>query len=89
MQRVVCWAGHLFSHLCLQVVFAGLDIILPLMSVDLLKFPKLGRQYFTLLAYMAEVSHRGKCKQLNAKAGTCSGREKSIQLAKQGRQQYY
>ncbi|OAE29499.1 hypothetical protein AXG93_1433s1180 [Marchantia polymorpha subsp. ruderalis] len=38
-----------------QVVYLGLHIITPLMSVDLLKYPKLCRQYFTLLAHMLEV----------------------------------
>nr|PNR38144.1 hypothetical protein PHYPA_021255 [Physcomitrium patens] len=37
------------------VVYLGLHIITPLMSVDLLKCPKLSRQYFTLLAHMLEV----------------------------------
>ncbi|KAK9812956.1 hypothetical protein WJX72_006385 [[Myrmecia] bisecta] len=38
-----------------QVVFLGLDVLIPLISLDLLKFPKLCRAYFTLLAYMLEV----------------------------------
>ncbi|KAJ7517651.1 hypothetical protein O6H91_21G033100 [Diphasiastrum complanatum] len=38
-----------------QVVYLGLHIITPLMSVDLLKYPKLCRQYFTLLAHLLEV----------------------------------
>eukprot|EP00249_Psilotum_nudum_P010588 c22631_g1_i2 orf=152-3370(+) len=38
-----------------QVVYLGLHIINPLISVDLLKYPKLCRQYFTLLAHMLEV----------------------------------
>ena len=33
----------------LQVVLLGLSIILPLMSIELLKFPKLCHLYFTLL----------------------------------------
>ena len=38
-----------------QVVFAGLDVVVPLISPDLLAFPKLRRAYFELLAYMLEV----------------------------------
>lgn len=38
-----------------QVVYLGLHIIIPLISIDLLKYPKLCRQYFTLLAHMLEV----------------------------------
>lgn len=39
----------------LQVVFLGLDILVPLMTGELLRFPKLARAYFALLAYMLEV----------------------------------
>eukprot|EP00887_Chlorella_sp_A99_P000308 scaffold13.g308.t1 len=38
-----------------QVVFAGLDIVVPLLDQELLKFPKLCRAYFALLAHMLEV----------------------------------
>jgi hypothetical protein len=38
----------------LQVVLTGLNILLPLISTQLLKFPKLPRLYFNLLAYMLE-----------------------------------
>ncbi|EFJ35002.1 hypothetical protein SELMODRAFT_406082 [Selaginella moellendorffii] len=38
-----------------QVVYLGLNIITPLISADLLKYPKLCRQYFTLLMHMLEV----------------------------------
>lgn len=37
-----------------QVVLAGLNLLLPLMSHDLLTFPKLPRLYFSLLAYVLE-----------------------------------
>ena len=37
------------------MVFAGLDILIPLVREELLKFPKLGRAFFTLLNYMLEV----------------------------------
>ena len=37
-----------------QVVFVGLDIVVPLISDDLLKIPKLCRLYFGLLGYMLE-----------------------------------
>ena len=40
----------------LQVVFLGLEMLLPLMSLELLKFPKLSCLYFQLLAHMLEVS---------------------------------
>ena len=41
-----------------QVVFLGLETLLPLMSLELLKFPKLSCLYFQLLAHMLEVSTR-------------------------------
>ena len=37
------------------MVFVGLDIVVPLMTVDLLKFPALSVAYFQLLAHMLEV----------------------------------
>jgi hypothetical protein len=37
-----------------QAVFLGLDILVPLLSVELLAFPKLAKHYFTLLAYLLE-----------------------------------
>lgn len=39
----------------MQMVFVGLDIIVPLMTVELLKFPALSVAYFQLLAHMLEV----------------------------------
>ena len=38
-----------------QLVFAGLGAVVPLLSLELLKFPKLCRAYFALLAHMLEV----------------------------------
>ncbi|XP_020531043.1 exportin-4 isoform X2 [Amborella trichopoda] len=38
-----------------QVVYLGLHIITPLISLELLKYPKLCRQYFSLLSHMLEV----------------------------------
>ncbi len=38
-----------------QVVFLGLDIVVPLMSVELLAVPKLARLYFALLSYLLEI----------------------------------
>ena len=38
-----------------QVVFAGLDMVVPLMTGELLQFPKLARAFFGLLCYMIEV----------------------------------
>ena len=37
-----------------QAVFLGLDILVPLLSEELLMFPKLAKLYFTLLAYLLE-----------------------------------
>ena len=39
----------------MQVVFLGLDTVIPLMTGDLLHFPKLIRAFFSLIAYMLEV----------------------------------
>ena len=39
-----------------QLVFLGLDILIPLISLELLAYPKLCILYFQLLAYMMEVS---------------------------------
>lgn len=41
-----------------QVVLLGLDIIVPLMSTQMLKYPKLCRQYFTLVADTLEMCPR-------------------------------
>ncbi|KAJ0079404.1 hypothetical protein Patl1_23167 [Pistacia atlantica] len=38
-----------------QVVFFGLHIVTPLISLDLLKYPKLCHDYFALLSHMLEV----------------------------------
>ena len=37
-----------------SVVLAGIDLVVPLLTVELLTFPKLCHQYFTLLAHMLE-----------------------------------
>jgi hypothetical protein len=37
-----------------HVVFTGLNTVIPLITDELLQFPKLCRQYFELLAYMLE-----------------------------------
>lgn len=39
----------------LQAVFLGLDIVVPLMTGELLAVPKLARLYFGLLSYMLEI----------------------------------
>ena len=44
-----------------QLVFLGLDIIIPLVSVELLGYPKLCLLYFQLPADMLEVSVRLSC----------------------------
>ncbi len=41
--------------MCVQVVFLGLDTVIPLMTGQLLQFPKLLRAFFSLIAYMLEV----------------------------------
>eukprot|EP00850_Spirogloea_muscicola_P004362 SM000018S03727 [mRNA] locus=s18:1138348:1145815:+ [translate_table: standard] len=38
-----------------QVIYFGLQTVTPLVSVELLKYPKLCRQYFTLISHMLEV----------------------------------
>lgn len=38
-----------------QVVLIGLDVLVPLMTGDLLQHPKLCRAYFYLLGHMLEV----------------------------------
>lgn len=37
-----------------RVVLVGLHIVLPLINPELLKFPKLGRLYYSLLSYLLE-----------------------------------
>lgn len=39
----------------MQAVFLGLDIVVPLMSGELLAVPKLARLYFALLSYMLDI----------------------------------
>lgn len=41
-----------------RVVLVGLNIVLPLISAELLKFPKLAQLYYSLLSYMLEVYPR-------------------------------
>ncbi|KAH7867446.1 hypothetical protein Vadar_033517 [Vaccinium darrowii] len=50
-----------------QVVFLGLHIVTPLISLDLLKYPKLCHDYFSLLSHMLEV-YPEMVAQLNAEA---------------------
>ncbi|KAI8556163.1 hypothetical protein RHMOL_Rhmol05G0230600 [Rhododendron molle] len=50
-----------------QVVFLGLHIVTPLISLDLLKYPKLCYDYFSLLSHMLEV-YPEMVPQLNAEA---------------------
>eukprot|EP00268_Persea_americana_P014257 TRINITY_DN1631_c0_g1_i1.p1 TRINITY_DN1631_c0_g1~~TRINITY_DN1631_c0_g1_i1.p1 ORF type:complete len:890 (-),score=174.70 TRINITY_DN1631_c0_g1_i1:594-2915(-) len=50
-----------------QVVYLGLHIVTPLISLELLKYPKLCRDYFSLLSHMLEV-YPEKIAQLNAEA---------------------
>ncbi|XP_019108194.2 uncharacterized protein LOC104907672 isoform X2 [Beta vulgaris subsp. vulgaris] len=50
-----------------QVVYVGLHIITPLISIDLLKYPKLCHEYFSLISHMLEV-YPEMVGQLNAEA---------------------
>ncbi|GAB4836093.1 hypothetical protein Ancab_001010 [Ancistrocladus abbreviatus] len=50
-----------------QVVYIGLHIITPLISMDMLKYPKLCRDYFSLLSHMLEV-YPEMIAQLNSEA---------------------
>ncbi|TVU30390.1 hypothetical protein EJB05_22006 [Eragrostis curvula] len=38
-----------------EVIYVGLDIVTPLISLDLLKYPKLSRDYFVLTSHLLEV----------------------------------
>lgn len=44
-----------------DAVFHGLDVVIPLIDIDLLKFPKLRRSYYALLAHMVEVYPERMC----------------------------
>lgn len=48
-------AARNFLPPCLQVVFTGLDMVIPLMTAELLQFPKLARAFFALLSFTMEV----------------------------------
>ncbi|GFH29479.1 importin N-terminal domain-containing protein, partial [Haematococcus lacustris] len=48
------WAAQLAGSKSHQVVLFGLSVLLPFMSEQLLKYPKLPRLYFNLLAYIME-----------------------------------
>ncbi|KAL6989067.1 hypothetical protein U1Q18_014818 [Sarracenia purpurea var. burkii] len=50
-----------------QVVYLGLHIVTPLISLDLLKYPKLCHDYFSLLSHMLEV-YPEMVAQLNGEA---------------------
>lgn len=50
-----------------QVVYFGLHIVTPLISLDLLKYPKLCHDYFSLLSHMLEV-YPETVAQLNSEA---------------------
>ncbi|XP_058101583.1 uncharacterized protein LOC131245863 isoform X3 [Magnolia sinica] len=50
-----------------QVVYLGLHIVTPLISLDLLKYPKLCHDYFALLSHMLEV-YPEKVAQLNTES---------------------
>jgi hypothetical protein len=46
-----------------MVVFMGLNLLLPLISLEMLQFPKLCQQYFALVSFMFEI-YPEKCAQL-------------------------
>ncbi|XP_073000684.1 uncharacterized protein [Typha latifolia] len=52
-----------------EVIYMGLHIVTPLISLDLLKYPKLCRDYFLLVSHMLEV-YPEKVAQLNKDAFT-------------------
>nr|XP_010314128.1 exportin-4 isoform X2 [Solanum lycopersicum] len=54
------------TNIC-QVVYMGLHIVTPLISLDLLKYPKLCHDYFSLLSHMLEV-YPEMITQLNGEA---------------------
>nr|XP_009769597.1 PREDICTED: exportin-4 isoform X3 [Nicotiana sylvestris] len=54
------------TNIC-QVVYTGLHIVTPLISLDLLKYPKLCLDYFSLLSHMLEV-YPEMVTQLNGEA---------------------
>ncbi|CAN4115669.1 unnamed protein product [Withania somnifera] len=54
------------TNIC-QVVYMGLHIVTPLISLDLLKYPKLSLDYFSLLSHMLEV-YPEMITQLNGEA---------------------
>ena len=59
----LCFKATVCLSMCfeiapLQVVFMGLHLVIPLISPELLKFPKLCRQYFRLVAMLLEVHLR-------------------------------
>ena len=57
-----------------QAVFAGLEVLIPLLAADpaLLRFPKLARGYFTLLALLLE-AHPRAVSALHSRRGTPEG----------------
>lgn len=50
-----------------QVIYIGLHIVSPLISLDLLRYPKLSRDYYSLITHMLEV-YPEKVSQLNKEA---------------------
>lgn len=55
-----------------QLVFLGLDILIPLISLELLGYPKLCVLYFQLLAYMMEVGASCKTSFMHSLESACS-----------------
>uniref|UniRef100_A0A0E0R0D6 Exportin-4 n=1 Tax=Oryza rufipogon TaxID=4529 RepID=A0A0E0R0D6_ORYRU len=44
-----------------EVIYVGVDIVTPLISLDLLKYPKLSRDYFALISHLLEVYPEKDC----------------------------
>ena len=53
MQLHISGMLNIFSST--QVVFLGLEIVIPLVTGELLQFPKLVRSFFSLMSYMMEI----------------------------------
>ena len=49
----VCLVTPCFASL--QVVFLGLGLVIPLVTGELLQFPKLVRSFYNLMSYMLEI----------------------------------
>ncbi|RZC68876.1 hypothetical protein C5167_032005 [Papaver somniferum] len=71
-----------------QVIYLGLHIVTPLISLDLLKYPKLCHDYFALLSHMLEVYPEKDTEVVNMCLGALNGlasfHYKEINTGKEG-----